>query len=107
MVSSSNLVSTILRRCSRPQKPSKNLTGRLFLPSALVLFGLHELFHFADWLRWGLGVDALSSVRRALYPAFGAHDVFGYVSHAITQGLAFLALLWAFLTVRSEARVRG
>ena len=59
------------------------------------LFGLHEIFHFADWTVWGLRWDGLQGVRDVLWPFFGAHDVFGYVSHAIVNLVVLAALGWA------------
>lgn len=65
--------------------------------AALSAFAVHELYHFADWLSWGLGYNGLRTVRDALWPFFGAHDLFGYVSHAIVNIAVLLALGWAFV----------
>ena len=75
--------------------------------SALGLFAAHELFHFADWLSWGLGYDGLRSLRDALWPFFGAHDLFGYVSHAIVNLAVLAALGWALIrALRTSAESR-
>lgn len=65
--------------------------------SALSLFVAHELYHFVDWLSWGLDYDGLRSLRDALWPFFGAQDTFGYVSHAIVNLAVLAALGWAFV----------
>ena len=80
-------------------RPRRRLARHVYgalLVAGLSLFGLHEAFHFADWLSWGLGVDALPWARKALWPFFGAHDLFGDVSHAIVN-LVVLAALGAAL----------
>ena len=75
--------------------------------AALSAFLAHELFHFVDWLSWGLGHDDLRTVRDALWPFFGAHDLFGYVSHAIVNLTVLVALGWAFVrTLRSSVGSR-
>jgi len=77
---------------------------RILFVAALSLFGLHEAFHFADWLAWGLDVHALGSVRDALWPFFGAHDTFGYVSHAIVNLTVLVALGWALKDVSGPTK---
>lgn len=74
-----------------------SVIGLWLLLFSLAAFGAHELYHFADWLDWGLGHDWLANAREGLFPAFGAHDLFGYVSHAGTSALTLAGLLWAFL----------
>ena len=70
--------------------------------SAFGLFAAHELYHFTDWFSWGLGHDDLRPVRDALWPFFGAHDLFGYVSHAIVNLAVLAALGWAFVRAWSH-----
>jgi len=90
----------------RPQDEGERVLRALtvFLIVALGLFFAHEAFHLADWLNWGLGWDGLASVRQGLWPAFGAHDTFGYVSHAIVNVSVLLALGWAITEAIAAAR---
>jgi len=87
---------------------------RLALPlAALSLFGLHELYHFADWLSWGLGYDGLRNVATTLYPYFGQHGFLSYVVHVLVSAVVLAALVTYCLTSwrgdagRSRAGKRG
>jgi len=72
---------------------------RLALPlAALSLFGLHELYHFADWLSWGVGYDGLRNVATTLYPYFGQHGILSYVVHVIVSAVVLVALVTYCLT---------
>src|SRR5437899_2966928 len=61
--------------------------------SALFLFLLHEMYHLADAMVWGLGSDGLRSVRLALYPLFGAQDLAGVAAHAFVNAFVLAALV--------------
>ncbi len=93
---------------STPDLPHPSVRGRVFfrlLFAAVVVgpFLLHELFHFADWLVWGLNFHGVDAVRTALYPYFGAEDMLGFVSHAVVNGWTLamiLYLAWSYLRAK-------
>lgn len=82
----------------------------LLLGIAFVLDLLHETFHFADWLTWGAGLERLwpfsPEVRDLLYGFYGAHNLIGYVAHALTGGLRLSALGAGFLYLLRRRHAR-
>ena len=86
----------LARRRRRRRTRLRTFVVALYV-AAVSLFLLHEFFHFADWTVWGLRWDGLQGIRDVLWPFFGAHDLFGYVSHAIVNLVVLAALggaLW-------------
>lgn len=82
-----------------------NLTRRLPFFIAAAPFFAHLLFHFSDWLSWGLGADVLAPVRLALAPLYSEHTDLGFVAHALTEGLTAALLLWLILTRSAHANI--
>lgn len=80
------------------------LASFALIDAAILGFSLHEIFHFSDWVVWGLHSFLLDAPRQVLYPLYGARDIGGFVAHAITNGLVLVALIYA--RFRDRARIK-
>lgn len=67
---------------------------------------LHDVYHLADWVDWGLGSPALLPIADLLFPLYGSHDLVGFSVHAITQLLAWVAVFLLVWWGRPPLKVR-